>query len=156
MLLHWKGNRWHGKNTDSLGLVGIEKWGYIGRPLKTIESSHASKSIFCRLCFFSKPASHYLLSSKAVLYNPRIKDSPNWFVGQSRRKHDSGNEISSLPRGVRVFSRQYPLAPACPRIPVVSASFKLFPRGSELGHMLLHFQDYTFFTTYMYNLPRYV
>ncbi|KAJ5230768.1 hypothetical protein N7489_011476 [Penicillium chrysogenum] len=25
MLLHWKGNRWHGKNTDSLGLVGIEK-----------------------------------------------------------------------------------------------------------------------------------
>jgi hypothetical protein len=26
------------------------------------------------------------------------------------------------------------------------------PRGSELGHMLLHFQGYTFFTTYMYNL----
>lgn len=25
MLLHWKGNRWHGKNTDSLGLGGIEK-----------------------------------------------------------------------------------------------------------------------------------
>jgi hypothetical protein len=25
MLLHWKGNRWHSKNTDSLGLGGIEK-----------------------------------------------------------------------------------------------------------------------------------